>query len=409
MQIRRDWVIDGVQNWRQLRINGGLPFQNTVNNINEYTACGATLPSYDADGNQTSPDVLASPNVIYRYDFLNRLRQIHSGSSTVSLAYDAEGRRVRTATVGVSGAPPVVEYVMDGWEVIEERSSLNAIMRRFVMGVRLDEPVRLENISFYSGPGTYYYVQSTLRNVVALTNQAGSVIERYTYDAFGAPQYETPANAEKQVTQSDYGNPYLASGRRYDTSISPVIDNRHRMYDPLQGRFVQRDKPNQWADKLNVGNAYSYVANNPHNWWDPSGRDTYSVWVDAELSGGVHADVHLMTFTVQQDGQGSLEIGHVWSYGDRSTEQNPETGTKDGKVGWTSDTPEAKQEALSEFLKGKAKQEGDENLDKAMARIYEERKGERAPWTLGNNCITEGARLLRDAREEVKRNRRTRW
>jgi hypothetical protein len=65
--------------------------------------------------------------------------------------YDAEGRRVRTTTSGVSGAPASVEYVYDGWQVIEERDGSGSLMRRFVMGLGIDEPLQLENLSCWPG------------------------------------------------------------------------------------------------------------------------------------------------------------------------------------------------------------------------------------------------------------------
>jgi RHS repeat-associated protein len=271
MQVRNDWRIDGGQNWAQLLTNG-VPATISPNSVNEYTSFGLEAPQYDSEGNMSSPNAIAAPSVTMSYDFLNRLRRIQQGSSVVNHDYDGEGRRARTTITGISGAPPQVEYVYDRWQVIEERNAANVVvMRRHVQGVYVDEPVRLENLAYYSGTGTYFYEESTLGHIAALTNAAGSVVERYTIDAYGAPQFETPGNAVKPVIQSDFGNPYLLAGSRYEPYIVGLYDMRNRMYYPTHGRFVQRDPIGLWGDKVGVGNPYVYAGGNPSNRMDPLG------------------------------------------------------------------------------------------------------------------------------------------
>jgi hypothetical protein len=60
----------------------------------------------------------------------------------------------------------------------------------------IDEPARFGNLAFYPGPGAYYFEQDAHGQVVILDG-TGTVVERYTYAAFGAPQFETPANVRK--------------------------------------------------------------------------------------------------------------------------------------------------------------------------------------------------------------------
>jgi RHS repeat-associated protein len=269
-QTLKAWTLDGVQNWRQL-VTDGVPANLNTNALNEYTAVGPTLPTYDGEGNLTSPDSTATPAVTLQYDFLNRLRSITSGTSVVNHDYDAEGRRVRTVTQNVAQAAPYVEYVYDSWQVLEERDASNAVLRRFVMGAKFDEPLRMENLAFYPGAGTYYFEQSTTGNVVALTNSSGGVVERYTYDSYGAPQFETSASTAKSVLASDFGNPYLFASRRYEPWIVPLYEHRSRVYNPVSGRFIQRDTIGNWTDAANLGNPYVYVHDGPVNHVDPFG------------------------------------------------------------------------------------------------------------------------------------------
>ncbi|MCC7013303.1 MAG: RHS repeat protein, partial [Planctomycetes bacterium] len=206
----RSWTIDGVQNWREFVING-TNTSTGVNAVNQYTAFGSQTPFYDDNGNELVVDDSASTVVQLRYDFLNRLRTVTTGTpaQTVSHDYDAEGRRVRTtATATIADLPSTSYFVYAGWEEIEEWSGpagSGSLLRRYVSGRALDEPVRLENLGFYPNGGTYWYQQTTLGNVAAITNGSGSVVERYTYDAYGKPRFETAANVDKAITKSEFG------------------------------------------------------------------------------------------------------------------------------------------------------------------------------------------------------------
>lgn len=289
-QAKKQYVLDGVHNWRELFINGSSTAQTAaVDDTNAYTSFGAKTPDYDAEGNLTSPDSSASSPVVMEYDFLNRLRTITQGSSVVTHDYDAEGRRVRTTTTSVSGAPAHIEYVYDGWQVIEERNGSGSLMRRFVMGLGVDEPLQLENISFWPNAGTYHYQRSTLGNVVALTNSSGAVVERYSFDAYGSPQFENASNVDQSLSESAYGNPYLFQGRRYEPWLYAMYEYRTRMYSPEMGRFVQRDSIGVWGDPGQFGNPFSFVGSSPFNRLDPYGEDMLNdIWLGTlEVAGSV--------------------------------------------------------------------------------------------------------------------------
>lgn len=276
-QVHKQWTIDGVQNWTQLVTTdlGVSPVttNTTTNTVNEYTAFGSESPTHDADGNMTSPNSGAGSPITLKYDFLNRLREIDQGTSYVKHDYDAEGRRVRTTTSGVSSAPAFTEYVYDAWEVIEEWDSSPGLMRRFVMGQKIDEPLRLENLSGYSNGGTYYYQRSSIGNIVALTNANGGTVERYKFDAYGTPRFEDASNVAKSVVESEFGNPYLFTGRRYEPWIVGFYEFRSRMYSPSQGRFLQRDPIGAWGDNINLGNPMAYVGGHVLTHYDPYGLD----------------------------------------------------------------------------------------------------------------------------------------
>jgi RHS repeat-associated protein len=108
--------------------------------------------------------------------------------------------------------------------------------------------------------------------VLAAADRDGLVLERYSYDDFGRPETRTETYGAGFPAGR---NAHLFTGRRWDTT-SGLYDYRTRWYDPSPGRFISRDTIGIWGDPANLGNPYTYVANNPATWVDPWGR--WSVW-----------------------------------------------------------------------------------------------------------------------------------
>ena len=75
----------------------------------------------------------------------------------------------------------------------------------------------------------YYYHFDGLGSVVALTDTNADIVEQYNYDVFGTPN-----------TASSIGNPYMFTGREYDTETGNYY-YRARYYKPSIGRFLSAD------------------------------------------------------------------------------------------------------------------------------------------------------------------------
>ncbi|MDH4241473.1 MAG: hypothetical protein OEW48_18090, partial [Phycisphaerae bacterium] len=111
------------------------------------------------------------------------------------------------------------------------------------------------------------------------------LVERYEYDAYGNPTiWNADFTAER--ANSNYGNPYLFTGRRvdiFDSGSLKIQYNRNRYYDYYSGRWLTHDplgitpnpqKPNrfeaigQYKDGMSL---YQYVDSNPAIMSDPWG------------------------------------------------------------------------------------------------------------------------------------------
>ena len=113
----------------------------------------------------------------------------------------------------------------------------------------------------------YYYHRDRQGNIIALSSETGSLVEKYEYTPYGMPLVYDDVNTFIG-TESCCGNPYMFTGRRYD-SESGIYYYRARMYSPLLGRFMQVD-PLRYYDSMNL---YQYCGNNPVNYLDPSGLE----------------------------------------------------------------------------------------------------------------------------------------
>ncbi|HEY6330282.1 MAG TPA: RHS repeat-associated core domain-containing protein, partial [Blastocatellia bacterium] len=187
---------------------------------------GTTQYVFDARGRMTSAVQPSGATIVYTYDALGRR------------ASRTTGTNVTTTTCLYSGGDVVFDSGSDGTQV------------DYLNGPRVDNKLK-QNSSAQSGP--LYFLQDQLHSTVALTDAMGNVQETDQYDPFGG-------GTGSSLSRYDF------TGRERDPDTG-LIYSRARWYDPSQGRFISQD-PIGMAGGLN---RYSYGANNPVSFSDPSG------------------------------------------------------------------------------------------------------------------------------------------
>ncbi|MCK6456829.1 MAG: RHS repeat-associated core domain-containing protein [Phycisphaerae bacterium] len=216
-------------------------------------------------------------------------------SAAGARGYDAVGRRVETveywdAQNGPLDPPRHTRHVYDGLQTVEEYEcgtgvpacgSGWSLAREFVWGGRFPEPIAMidhtaAGLLPANQPEVLHYLHDVLGSVIGLTNSAGTLVERYSYDPYGKTlverrdpltgTYELNGADGNFPTWSAFGNPFMWTGQRYDATVG-LYHFKYRTYNPIWGRWHQQD-PLGYIDTLNL---YQYVRSSPLRWRDPFG------------------------------------------------------------------------------------------------------------------------------------------
>ena len=216
----------------------------TYDSAEELISDGTATYSYDADGQLTRRTVIATgATTTYDWNSRHELAAVHlPDGSTETLSYDPLGRRV-----SVTDGAATTSSVYDGVNVHLEYEGSASPAAVYTDGL---EPNQL--VEMARGGHRYSYLVDGQGSTIALADEHGNVVQRYSYDAFGNPS-----------VSGSLTNPFTYTGQAWDP-ISGLYYYKARYYDPTLGRFISRDP-------VLHANPYPYVENDPANVSDPTG------------------------------------------------------------------------------------------------------------------------------------------
>jgi len=145
-----------------------------------------------------------------------------------------------------------VNYLLDGLSVLCEFSDSGEVLREYVPGV-----------CFIVGESVYFYHFDRLGSVRFLSDESGSIVQEYEYDAFGNVLFSSGSLSQ----------PYQYVGKEgyYREGGLDLYLLGQRWYDASVGRFISRDpillsKIDLFIkfpfSRLNIVNLYTYGYNN---------------------------------------------------------------------------------------------------------------------------------------------------
>ena len=118
---------------------------------------------------------------------------------------------------------------------------------------------------------SYNYLYNGHGDVTALLTQDGTIAASYYYDAFGTALETHYYNALGEETDKTVNNPYRYAGYVFDSTTDLYYLNA-RYYDSKIARFMSKDTyTGEVNDPLSL-NLYTYCANNPVTYFDPTGH-----------------------------------------------------------------------------------------------------------------------------------------
>jgi RHS repeat-associated protein len=244
------YVYDAAGNRQSETVNGVTTIY-VVNNVNEYTSSttnGITTGfQYDADGNLIA-QTTGSSTTTYSFNVLNQLTAVNGPGLTASYGYDPLGHRTSQTVNGVA-----THFQIDParlGNVVATFGGAGALTAHYTYGFGLVSQVSSTGIAAY-------YDFNKIGSTVGITGTRGTYINKYAYMPFG----------QTITVAATLANLFTFVGQFGVRNGGGLLDMRARSYNPSTGQFMSPD-----AMGLSGGlNLYSYSANNPIRYIDPSG------------------------------------------------------------------------------------------------------------------------------------------
>lgn len=269
------------------------------------TPTGGTTYSYNTQGDRTATVPSTGAATCDLYDQANRLTTIETGTgssctspTTVgSYTYNANGLRM-SKTVGSTTTS--FAWDLSGSLPLLLQESTSSASTSYVYG---PGGLPLEQIT--SAGVTSWYQHDQLGSTRVILNGSGATEATYTYDPYG----NITACAGTTVTVGGLNicsgvttvtNPLDYAGQ-YRDDESNLYYLGVRYYDPVTAQFLTVDPAVE-----STMSPYAYVAGNPLNRTDPSGKISFDQMVRSD---GIQGAVQMMQQFIQQCSQWGSGMG----------------------------------------------------------------------------------------------------
>ena len=207
------------------------------------------------DGKQITYDAQGNPLTYLGHTLTwEKGRQLKSFDG-IQFTYNANGIRTSKTVDGIRH-----NYLLDGVNILRETWDDNTLETLY------DNEDSVCGITYNGVP--YYFHKNLQGDIIAIADQNGKVVARYTYDAWG--KCEISVHSTNAAIAEI--NPYRYRGYYFDTETG-FYYLQSRYYDPIVGRFINVDN----ALVLSVGekalnfDLFCYCENDSISGYDPFG------------------------------------------------------------------------------------------------------------------------------------------
>ena len=244
--------------------------------------CAGNTITTDAIGN-----TLSDGTFTYTWQHGRQLASANRSGMSVSYQYNADGIRTSKTVNGV-----LHTYDLDGTSIVREciydstGSYVEAELRYYYDAKGAPAAMHVfKRTSATAAAQEFvcYFATNLQGDVVALYDNAGNCIAKYTYDAWGNSLGEYSfatriVNNDEDAQWLMNINPFRYRGYFYDTETG-LYYLQSRYYNSVWGRFLSID------NNFSTVNLFLYCENNPVNRHDPDGEHWYYLWLDDLLDG----------------------------------------------------------------------------------------------------------------------------
>ena len=188
---------------------------------------------------------------------------IARGSALIAFAHDSEHHRYKQMnptgeTLYLAGSGVMAERLLGAGGVVQWTNYLSAGGEMVAMRVDRSDATTY----------TRYFHKDHLGSIATITDAAGAVVERLSYDAWGKRRFPNGQDDPSGSIASQTTRGFTGHGQLADVGL---IHMNGRVYDPMLGRFGTPDPMTENPFSTQGWNRYSYVGNSPLNFTDPSG------------------------------------------------------------------------------------------------------------------------------------------
>ena len=261
----------------------------TTGLANQLETDGQFRYEYDGEGNQIKRiDLTTGETRTFEYDHRNRLMRIDDWSSdpgdpnnptpgailtqSVDYTYDLFGHRIARNVDADGQGPQTTEtiwFVYNGDNVWADFDQAGEVIARYLFGNRIDNNIA----RFRPDGGSVWYLVDKLGTVQDIADASGSVANHDSFDSYGNLLHQT------NVSISDR---FAFQGREFNLETGDYY-YRARQYDPLRGVFLSHDPLRFTSGDLNL---YRFVANDPTNRTDPTGKIAFTEYAVENATAG---------------------------------------------------------------------------------------------------------------------------
>jgi RHS repeat-associated protein len=233
----------------------------------------------------------------WQYNYAqNQLVSMWGNGHSAEFVYDGLGRCLKRTIDGVTKL-----HLYDNWQPVVDYDGANNFLCWNLYG-----PSGPDDIIMRASPSRVeFYQKDREGNVKFITDGGVTILESYTYDAFGQATIRDLWGNLRSDSWLD--NRFMFTGREYFPQLG-IYDYRHRMYHPSLGRFLQTDPTGFDAGDMNL---FRYCADDPVDGSDPTGLVDRTWDRQLYMQGGSQRSFEVDEQIKDLHSNGYVTVGHI--------------------------------------------------------------------------------------------------